>query len=125
MKFGYGINYKYEGTLSHSFDRFYVVTKYELPKVENLKFTTTSHDSDCKYLDDVNDRKDFSQGLVKDMKVCNNGWNWSKDLNKQKIFHLTDKRLQANMAASSGLREKYLPSNFLCQNVGLYNIILL
>ena len=25
LKIGYGINYKYEGTLSHSFDRFYVV----------------------------------------------------------------------------------------------------
>ena len=29
LKFGYGINYKYEGTLSHSFDGFYVVTKFE------------------------------------------------------------------------------------------------
>ena len=27
LKFGYGTNYKYEGTLSHSFNRFYVVTK--------------------------------------------------------------------------------------------------
>ena len=26
LKFGYVINYKYVGTLSHSFDRFYVVT---------------------------------------------------------------------------------------------------
>ena len=31
LKFGYGINYKYEGILSHSFDKFYVVTKFELP----------------------------------------------------------------------------------------------
>ena len=37
LKFGYCINYKYEGILSHSFDRFYVVTKFELPKVEDLK----------------------------------------------------------------------------------------
>ena len=29
LKFGYGINYKYMGTISHSFDRFYVVTKFE------------------------------------------------------------------------------------------------
>ena len=36
LKFGYGINYKYEGMLSHSFDRFYVVTKFELQKVEDL-----------------------------------------------------------------------------------------
>ena len=28
LKIGYGINYKYEGMLAHSFDRFYVVTKF-------------------------------------------------------------------------------------------------
>ena len=37
LKFGYGINYKYMGKVSHSFDRFYIVTKFELPKVEDLK----------------------------------------------------------------------------------------
>ena len=26
--FGYGANFKYEGMLSHSFDRFYVITKF-------------------------------------------------------------------------------------------------
>ena len=31
LKFGYGINYKYEGMLAHSFNRFYVVTKFILP----------------------------------------------------------------------------------------------
>ena len=50
FKLGYGINYKYEGMLSHSFDRFYVVTKFELPKVEDLKLTT-SYDSTCQYLE--------------------------------------------------------------------------
>ena len=69
MNFGYGINYKYEGILSHSFDRLYVATNYELPKVEDLKFTTISYDSDCKYLDDVKDRKDFPQSLVKYINV--------------------------------------------------------
>ena len=38
LKFGHGINYKYVGMRSHSFDRFYVVTKFELPKVQDLKF---------------------------------------------------------------------------------------
>ena len=38
LKFAYGINYKYMGKASHSFDRFYIVTKFELPKVENLQF---------------------------------------------------------------------------------------
>ena len=31
LKFGYGINYKYEGMLVYSFDRFYIVTKFMLP----------------------------------------------------------------------------------------------
>ena len=26
LKFGYSINYKYEGMLAHSFDKFYIVT---------------------------------------------------------------------------------------------------
>ena len=43
----YGVNFKYEGMLSHSFDRFYVVTKFELPKVEDLKLTTVDFDSKC------------------------------------------------------------------------------
>ena len=38
LKFGYSINYKYIGKVSHSFDRVYVVTKFELPKVEDLQF---------------------------------------------------------------------------------------
>ena len=36
LNFGYGVNCKYEGMLSHSFDRFYVVTKFEMPKVKDL-----------------------------------------------------------------------------------------
>ena len=51
LKFGYGINYKYEGMLSHSFDRFYVVTKFELSKVEDIKLTMISYDSTCQYLE--------------------------------------------------------------------------
>ena len=69
LKCGYGINYKYEGTLSHAFDRFYVVTKYELPKVEDLKLMTISYDSDCKYLDDAKSRKDYPIELIKEMKI--------------------------------------------------------
>ena len=51
LNFGYGVNFKYEGMLSHSFDRFYVVTKFELePKVEDLKLTTIDLDSKCSYV---------------------------------------------------------------------------
>ena len=42
LNFRYGVNFKYEGMLTHSFDRFYVVAKYKIPKIENIKFTTFS-----------------------------------------------------------------------------------
>ena len=35
--------------LSHSFDRFYIVTKYELPKTKDLKLTTFGFDFECSY----------------------------------------------------------------------------
>ena len=38
LYFGYRISFKYEGMLSHSFDRFYVVTKFILPTIEDLNF---------------------------------------------------------------------------------------
>ena len=50
LNFGYGVNFKYEGMLSHSFDGFYVVAKFELPKLEDLKLTTIDFDPTCSYL---------------------------------------------------------------------------
>ena len=50
LNFRYGANFKYEGMLTHSFDRFYVVAKYDIPKIENLKFTTFSFDLTCYHL---------------------------------------------------------------------------
>ena len=50
LNFGHGINFKYEEMLSHSFNRFYVVAKFELPKVEDLRLTTVDFDSRCSYL---------------------------------------------------------------------------
>ena len=46
---GYIANFKYEGMLTHSFDRFYVVAKYEIPKVEHLQFTTFTFDLTCNH----------------------------------------------------------------------------
>ena len=50
LNFGYGANFKYKGVLTHSFDRFYVVAKYEMPKVEQLQFTTFTFDLTCNQL---------------------------------------------------------------------------
>ena len=48
--FEYGVNFKYQGMLSHSFDRFYVVTEFEMPKIQDLKLTMFSFDLTCNYL---------------------------------------------------------------------------
>ena len=54
LNFGYGINYKYVGMLAHSFDRFYVVTKFILPSIRDLNFLKLNYDNTCAYLDDRN-----------------------------------------------------------------------
>ena len=50
LNFRYSVNFKYEGMLMHSFDRFYVVTKYKIPKVEHLQFTTFTSNLMCNHL---------------------------------------------------------------------------
>ena len=54
LNFGYSINYKYEGMLAHSFNRFYVVTKFILLCIQDLKFSYLNYDDTCTYLNDKN-----------------------------------------------------------------------
>ena len=54
LNFGYGVNFKYMGMLSHSFDIFYVVTKFEIPKIQDLRLTSFSFDLTCNYLNICN-----------------------------------------------------------------------
>ena len=56
LKFGYGINYKYKGMLVHSFDRFYIITKFILPKLDDLKLSPIRYDKECNYLRKLNDQ---------------------------------------------------------------------
>ena len=56
LKFGCGINYKYEGMLAHSFDSFYVVTKFVLPTLDDLKLSPISYNKECKYIQDLDDQ---------------------------------------------------------------------
>ena len=58
LKFGYGINYKYEGMLAHSFDRFYVITKFILPTLDDLKLSPIRYDKECNYLWKLDDQDD-------------------------------------------------------------------
>ena len=50
LKFGYGINYKYEGMLVHLFDRFYIVTKFVLPLIGDIKFSRLNFGHSCAYM---------------------------------------------------------------------------
>ena len=54
LNFGYRVNFKYKGVLYHSFDRFYVVTKFEIPKIKDLKLATFTFDLTCKHLNNPN-----------------------------------------------------------------------
>ena len=71
LTFGYGVNFKYEGMLSHSFDRFYVVAKLELLTVEDLRLTTNEFDSKCTYLarNDTQKNSYFPKLLVYCLKI--------------------------------------------------------
>ena len=66
LKFGYGINYKYMGKISHSFDRFYIVTKFVLPKAEDLNFDEIPYDATCAHLDNLKPGQIL--GILKDVK---------------------------------------------------------
>ena len=51
---GYGINFKCEGVLAHSVDRFYLFTKFILSTISDLKFLTIYFDETCDYLKEEN-----------------------------------------------------------------------
>ena len=54
LNFSYGINYKYEGMLALSFDRFYILTKFILPSIGDLNCLELNYDDTCAYLDNKN-----------------------------------------------------------------------
>ena len=73
LNFGYGANFKYEGMLSHSFDRFYVVTKFELPKIEDLHLTIIQFDSTCSYLDTGKGKRNYLTAHIPNLSIyCQN-----------------------------------------------------
>ena len=55
----YGTNIKYERMLAHSFDTFYVVTKFLLSTIKDLKFLHIEFGSTCNYLNVDVGRKHF------------------------------------------------------------------
>ena len=54
--------------LAHSLDRFYVVMKFVLPTMEDLKFLPTEVDSTCNYLNANVDRNHFLTQFIANFK---------------------------------------------------------
>ena len=72
LKFGYGINYKYKGMLAHSFDRFYIVTKFMLPSMGDIKFSKLNFDHSCTYMNkELAPNMDSSKYLTELKTYCN------------------------------------------------------
>ena len=69
LNFGYRINFKYEGMLVQSFDRFYVVTKFVLATLEDLKFSPIEFNSTCDYLNVYLNRKNFAIQFILNIKT--------------------------------------------------------
>ena len=69
LNFGYGVNFKYEGMLSHSFDRFYIVAKFELPKTKDLRHATFKFDFECSYANHTSSNTNYAKFLKYCMKI--------------------------------------------------------
>ena len=67
------LHFKYEGMLSHFFDRFYVVTKFILPTINDLKFSLIESDLSCNYLNVDLDRQQSPTLYLDIVKI----WIWN------------------------------------------------
>ena len=68
LRFGYGVNFRYEGMLAHSFDTFYVVTRIEIPKVLDLNLTVFQFDYNCSHVTHIEKVTKFKiPSTIKDM----------------------------------------------------------
>ena len=72
LKFGYGMNYKYEGMLMHSFNRFYIITKFILSSIGNIRFSHLTFDDSCSYMNKEYVLNTDSSKYLKELKTyCN------------------------------------------------------
>ena len=69
LKFGFGINYKYEGMLTHSFNRFYIITKSILPSIGDIKFLQLTFDDSCSYMNKEYAPNTDSSKYLKELKM--------------------------------------------------------
>ena len=56
--------------LSHSFDEFYIVTKFELPKTKDLRLATFKFDFECSYTNHTSTNSNYTKHLKYCMKIA-------------------------------------------------------
>ena len=68
LRFGYRVNFRYEGMLAHLFDRFYVVTRIEIPKVSDLNLTVFQFNYNCTHVMNIEKDTRFKvPDMIRDM----------------------------------------------------------
>ena len=56
--------------LSHSFDRFYIVKRFELPKTKDLRLVTLKFDFKCSYANHIRTNTNYAKLLKYCMKIA-------------------------------------------------------
>ena len=78
LKFGYGINFRYEGMHSHEFHRSYVVTKFISPAIDDIKISPITVDMECSYLHIHLDKGTYAVKHVPDIRnFCSKKYHFS------------------------------------------------
>ena len=93
LNFGYTVNFKYEGMLSHSFDWFYIVTKFELPKTKDLRLATFKSDFKCSYANHTSSNTNYAKLLKYCMEFALYAWLYQRQIqyyNQTAYDSLTD-----------------------------------
>ena len=67
INFPYGINYKYNGKVTHNLDRIWVVTKVQLPDFKHLLHQHDDWKVDCEFINDIN--RTFTKQFVVDFRM--------------------------------------------------------
>ena len=80
LNFGYGVNFKYEGMLSHSFDWFYIVTRFELWKTKDLRLVTFKFDFECSNANHTRTNTNYTKPLKYCMKIEPYTWLYQRQI---------------------------------------------
>ena len=80
--------------LAHSFDRFYVITKFILPTLDDLKLSSIRYDKECSYIWQIDDQdNDCIKDNIKELLFCCaklNSWLFTKC----KLRHVTPQHIK-------------------------------